>query len=244
MLPLSDLDVSSVEVVVFDSDGVTIKQGTELIETENMLKVKTNVISDEMVRRINELKKYCTIVVSSGRGMMHLQKAYFKVIDENVILQAENGIFTLKDGELKQNYKFNNKDMRNIRDIKKRIKEIDDKNIKGFEPKVFLITVHCMDRVLEIERLIEQYDDFYYIWNGEAYDISKKGIDKGFGLNQFKGNKIIAVGNGVNDEPMTDRADIGVTTDKGNLKADYYTDSELENGGLEVINHLIEGFEV
>lgn len=240
MKPLEMLKEHDFDVIVFDSDGVTIEKGTELSETVNTLKVKTNVITDEMTKKINELKKHYTVVISSGRSLMHLQKAYFKVIDENVWLQAENGIFTLKGGNLKQNHVFSHDDMESIKEIKKQIQQLKNKEIKGFEPKTFLITVHCENRIPEIEEIVARFEGFYYMWNGEAYDILKKGIDKGFGLKEFEGKKVLAVGNGENDKPMTDKAHVGVTTDINDLQADYYTRNQLENGGLEVIDYLLE----
>lgn len=48
------------------------------------------------------------------------------------------------------------------------------------------------------------------------------------------------IGNGENDKPMTDKANVGITTDINDLKADYYTRNQLENGGLEVIDYLLE----
>lgn len=239
MQPLEELQIQDFDVVVFDSDGVTIEKGTELKESETSLEIHTNVIQPDMVKALNELKKHCIVAISSGRSLMHLLKAYEPVIDERTVLQAENGILTMIDGVLKQNLFFQPYEMWQMRDIRKRIKEIENHNIKGFEPKNFLITVHCSQRVFEIEDIVAEYEDFNWLWNGEAYDIQLKDIDKGFGLNQFKDQTVIAVGNGENDLPMLNEAEIGITTDPEAIESDFYTYEHLEDGGLEVINHLL-----
>ena len=240
MQRLEELQENDFDVVVFDSDGVTIRKGTELKETEKSLEIQTNVIEPKMVEALNELKKHCIVAISSGRSLMHLLKAYEPVIDERVVLQAENGIITMVDGVMRQNLYFLPDEMRKIRDMKKRIRGIENQAIKGFEPKTFLITVHCENRVDEIEEIVDEYEGFSWLWNGEAYDIQLDEIDKGFSLNQFEGKKIVAVGNGENDLPMLNKADIGITTDADSIQSDFCTSEPLEDGGLEVINHLLK----
>src|SRR5690606_3932255 len=70
MKPLDKLefnDLHGVDLVLFDCDGVTIERGTYIRESEDELHIKTNVISDRMVEKLNELKEYVNIGFSSGR---------------------------------------------------------------------------------------------------------------------------------------------------------------------------------
>lgn len=246
MKPLSQLtkeDIKEVKIVMFDCDGVTVEKGTELkakeTNTYSELYVKTNVISDRMVEKLNRLKKHFIVGFSSGRSLMYLEQAYAKVLDNQVILQGENGLITLFRGELIQTHVFTADEMDKIRNFKRYILSIDNDNICGFEPKQFLITVHCKDRVPEIEYGVPE--GLYCLWNGEAYDIGVSGFDKGFGLLDITEGDVesIAVGNGENDKPMLDAATYGVTTDPSVVKSDFYTEKSLDLGGEELIDKLL-----
>lgn len=241
MKPITELtkeQLKEIEIIMFDCDGVTIEKGTIIHETEKEFYMRTNVISDRMVEKLNRLKGYYTIGFSSGRSLMYLEKAYRKVIDTNTILQGENGVLTLFKGELKQNLKLTVSEADKVRNLRNAIANIKHKNILGFEPKQFLITVHCKDRVPEIEELVG--NEFYCLWNGEAYDIFFQGIDKGFGMNFLPSEKVLAVGNGENDKPMLDRATIGISTDREVVQSDYHTTLSLDLGGEEVIDYILE----
>lgn len=244
MKPLKSLtkeDIANIKYIIFDCDGVTCEKGTELKETRTELYIKTKDINDRMVEKLNRLKKHFTVGFSSGRSLMYLDKVYNKVIDDKVILQGENGILMLLDGVLEQNRMFSKREMATIRKFKRFVATIDDPNICGFEPKQFLITIHCKDRVPDIESNVP--NEFYCLWNGEAYDIGIKGIDKGFGIRALKDisdGGVIAIGNGENDKPMLDQADIGITTDRSVVESDYYTELDLDLGGEELIDHLLK----
>lgn len=241
MLPITELtkeQLQEVDIIIFDCDGVTIEKGTEIKETENEFFMRTNTITDRMVEKINELKKYYTIGFSSGRSLMYLEKAYRKVIDTQTILQGENGVLTLYQGTLRQNLAMNINEADRLRKLRNAIADVKHKNILGFEPKQFLITVHCTDRVPEIEALVP--NDFYCLWNGEAYDIFFQGIDKGFGMNFLPSYNVLAVGNGENDKPMLDRATIGISTDRTVVESDYHTTKSFDLGGEEVIDYILK----
>jgi hydroxymethylpyrimidine pyrophosphatase-like HAD family hydrolase len=240
MKPITQLakqELKNIDIIMFDCDGVTIKKGTEIRETETEFYMKTNVITDSMVKKLNALKKHFTIGFSSGRSLMYLEKAYRKVIDADTILQGENGVLTLYRGALVQNLGLDIKQMNTIRNLKNAIAGVKNDDILGFEPKQFLITVHCKDRVPEIEALVPH--DFYCIWNGEAYDIFLDGIDKGYGMDFLPSHRVLAVGNGENDKPMLDKATIGVTTDKSVVQSNFHTIQSLDIGGEEVIDYIL-----
>lgn len=253
MKPISDLtseDISNIKLVCFDCDGVTVIKGTEIEETEDSLSVKTHTLSEEMLQKLLVLKQYFHINFSSGRSLLYLDRMYGKVLWDHSSLQGENGIFTLINGRVVQNEFFSAKDLNLINSMKTEIRELSktDKRIRGFEPKQFLITVHCWEEVQEIVAIVKKYDkkDRYYCWwNGEAYDISLKCLNKGTGLKHLCDylkidiKDTIAIGNGPNDKDMTDAAGIGVTTDPKWLKSDFYTTGELHLGGEELVNKLL-----
>jgi HAD superfamily hydrolase (TIGR01484 family) len=254
MRPISELsakDIQNLKIVCFDCDGVTVERGTDIEETETTLTVKTAVLSDRMLNKLLRLKKYYHLNFSSGRSLVYLERMYGRILWKNTSLQGEIGIFTLIDGRVIQDEYFTHKDLKIMQNIKNDIRALsrNDKRIRGFEPKQFLITVHCREEVPEINQILSKYDvegRYYSWWNGEAYDIGLKRLNKGEGLrhlaNYLKVNlkDTMAIGNGPNDRNMIDVAGISVTTDSQTLPADYYTSGQLDLGGEELIDKLLE----
>ena len=127
------------------------------------------------------------------------------------------------------------------------MEEVRDTKIKGFEPKEYLITLHCQDRVEKVEKIMADLDkekELFCWWNGEAYDIGVEGVNKGSGLLKLAEKlgveikAIMTVGNGINDQNMTDVVGIDVSTDKQHLKADFSVEGE-ERGGEMVVDRVL-----
>ena len=60
MKPISQLrlsSLSSIKLISFDADGVTVEKGTEILEKDNVLTVKTKKISQDLLKKLNKLKK-------------------------------------------------------------------------------------------------------------------------------------------------------------------------------------------
>jgi len=253
MRPITDLtskDIENIKVVCFDCDGVTVIKGTEIKETESTLNVKTHTLSEKLLEKLLELKKYFHITFSSGRSLLYLERMYGKVLWDNASLQGEIGIFTLINGRVIQHEAFSKEDLNLMNQMKLDIRQLSKVNqkIRGFEPKQFLITVHCWEAVPEIEEIVKKYDqkgNYYCWWNGEAYDVGLKRLNKGTGLKHlcdYLGVNIqdtIAIGNGPNDQDMVHTAGIGVTTDPEWLKADFYTTDKLHLGGEQLVEILL-----
>jgi len=253
MKPLTDLgksDIKDIKVVCFDCDGVTVRRGTEIEEKGQSLRVKTYSLSNSLLKKLLVLKKHFHITFSSGRSLLYLDRMYGEVLWENASLQGENGIFTLIDGQVIQHEKFSPELLEKIGKMKLAITKLakTNKDIRGFEPKQFLITPHCWKEVPEIETIVKKYDtkdEFYCIWNGEAYDIAPKRLNKGAGLQHLAEllkigmSQTMSIGNGPNDREMVEYAGIGVTTDPKELPADFYTLGELHLGGEELVDKLL-----
>jgi hydroxymethylpyrimidine pyrophosphatase-like HAD family hydrolase len=176
MRPLKKLgkkEVESIKLICFDCDGVTVKKGTEIEETETSLKIKTKTLSDEMLEKLLRLKKYFHINFSSGRSLLYLERMYGRVLWGNASLTGEIGIFTLINGRVIQHEYFSPKDLEIIKNIKLEIRDLEEKDqrIRGFEPKQFLITVHCREEIKDIYDILKKYDKegrYYCWWSGEA----------------------------------------------------------------------------
>jgi len=258
MKKITDLrkeDIEHIEIVCFDVDGVTIKKGTEIKEVRTLddttLTVKTSNLSPRLLKKMIELKKYYVIAISSGRSSLYLTKIFYELLWKNAALISEIGIFTLFEGELIQNEKFDDETLGIMRNIVVDLKKLEGKNksFGSFEAKQFLITLHAYDEMQEVYDIVKKHDknnQFYTIWNGEAFDIAPKRLNKGTALENLAKylnidiKNTMAIGNGPNDQDMIDAAGIGVTTEPKNVKGDYYTESLGHLGGEQLVDILLD----
>jgi len=257
MKPLTELskdDIQDLKLVCFDVDGVTIKKGTDIKEIKEddktTLTVTTSNMSDEVLGKLMELKKHYTVAISSGRSSLYLTKIYADLLWRNAALISENGIFTLIDGKLIQHEHFNSETLETMRNIIVDLKKLEgiEKNFRAFEPKQFLITLHAwgeIQKVYEIVKTHDKKDDFYCWWNGEAFDIAPRRLNKGAGLRHLADylginiNQTMAIGNGPNDKDMIDAAGIGITTEPDTVEGDFHTTKDQHLGGIELIDTLL-----
>lgn len=255
--PLSSLqkqDIEHIKLVSFDADGVAIERGTQVLEKDGLLTVKSKVISDSMLEKIGRLKKYVHVNFSSGRNLLYLNRMFSPVLWENASLQGENGLFTLIDGQILQQDKITQKELEKLEDIRTDLIKLshDSENIKGFEPKQFIISIHCHKEDPDIVDIVKKYDpegEVVMNWvSGEAYDIYLKRFDKGTGLKflcdrlGLSTDQAMAIGNDPNDVPMVKMAGIGVTTDVSKLDTHYVTEGRLNLGGEELVDNLLRAF--
>lgn len=250
---LTKNDLRRIKVIAFDTDGVTVKEGTFIREAGEELIVRTASLTDSVAEKLNQLKKNFFLVFSSGRSLLYLSRMYEKILWNNLALQAEVGIFTLYQGTVLQLGEFTDHFLEKSTKIKKSIRELSktNKNILGFEPKQFLISVHCQREEPQIIEAVKKHDpenEYYSLWSGEAYDIGPKIFNKGSGL-EFLVKKmgltlenVLAVGNDPNDREMVERSKIGITTDPQSViqGADFISQQKLDLGGEEVIDKLLE----
>ncbi|MBU4264894.1 HAD hydrolase family protein [Patescibacteria group bacterium] len=245
---LTKSDIENIKLICFDCDGVTVEKGTEVIENKSESIIRTKEIRPEMVEKIVELGKYFHVSFSSGRSMLYLKRMYENVLRANVSLQAEIGMFCLHEGKLEQNFELSGYELEVIRNVRLELANLKDERIEGFEPKIFLTTLHCKEAVSEVDEIVKKNDsrnEFYCWWNEEAYDIGPKRINKGTGLEKLTGKlgikmvEVMTVGNGINDENMTEITGIDVSTDPKNLKADFAVFGE-HLAGEKVVDKLLQ----
>jgi len=221
---LKKTDANKIKMIVLDVDGVLVHRGSIIEQDGNRITYEIKKIGTpeiEMIRKLYE--KGFIINISSGRNLGYLMEMFRDVLPY-VILTYENGSATWRGGSI---FQHTNAFLELI-EVRKKLLKVKHKNIKGWEPKEFIITIHCTDRVKEIESIISKYKDIYYIWNGEAYDIGYKTQTKGTGLRavmkllKLKKEEVIAVGDNFNDAELVYEAGITVTSDYDRLDADYY----------------------
>ena len=258
MRPLSALnkkDIENIKLVCFDVDGVTIKKGTEIEEKKSeektTLTVTTHNLDLKVKEKILKLKEYFIIAINSGRSSMYLTTVFTEILWDNVALISENGIFTLLTGKLVQLETFDEETLVIMRNIVNDLKKLEgiEKDFRAFEPKQFLITLHAYSDIPEVHNIVRKHDvnsDFSVLWNGEAFDIAPKRLNKGRALKNLSDylkidiNDTMAIANGPNDKTMVDVAGIGVTTEPKELEADFHTTGDQHLGGEELIDKLLE----
>lgn len=255
MKPLSKLtlqDIQNIKLVSFDADGVVIERGTKILEKDGLLTVNSKVISDVMLEKLSQLKKHFRINISSGRNLLYLNRMFGAVLWENASIQGEDGLFTLIDGQILQQSPLINEELQLLEEIKLKVGALskNDTNIDGFEPKQFIISIHCKQPDPEVENIVKVLDKNNIIainWvSDEGYDVYLKRFNKGNGIKflcdhlNIQTNQVLAIGNDPNDRTMTDVAGIGVTTDEKHLNAHFYTEGKTSLGGEELVDRLLE----
>lgn len=235
MKPINELTkdiLKDIKLIVFDVDGVLVPRGTKIKQANNITTLQTKHISPKQIDQIKKLKELGFLInINSGRGLYMLQEV-FRGILPFASLTYENGSATWIDGKIVQHINS----FKYFTDLFLELRGIEmEKNVKGFEPKEFIMTIHCEDRVKKIEDIVSKYGELYYLWNGEAYDIGVKGIqNKAIGLtalqNYLKLEKknVLAIGDNLNDKEMIDAAGIAITADKTRIEGDFFVPLEGE----------------
>lgn len=247
---LTSQDIAGIKLLSFDADGVTVAKGTEVLEREGGVFVRTKQIEPDLLEKLNRLKTRFHVNFSSGRSLLYLTRMFAPLLWEKVSLQGENGLFTLIDGQVKQADKLLLDELELLNKVTLSIRALasENKNIRGFEPKQFLITIHCFDedeRIADIVRREDKKGELYNYWNGEAHDIFLKRFNKAFGLESLldhltlDSSQALVLGNDVNDSEIVKRAGVGITTDPEVLPAKFRTQTRLHLGGEEVVDHLL-----
>ncbi|MDP3991075.1 MAG: HAD hydrolase family protein [Candidatus Nealsonbacteria bacterium] len=246
-------ELESLKAITFDIDGVIIHTGTELRESADgtELYMKSKRLSRQFIDNLKKLKKYLKLNFSSGRNILYLRSLVNEIFDQDVFLQAENGNISWFNGKITHpDYPADYFDK--LKKIKERIKTmmLTDKRIRGFEPKMFILTTHC-EQMEEIPKLVKEFDpenELYCLWTNEGYDIGSKIMNKGKGIiNLAKYLKvdpkqIITTGNNYNDAEML-KVGKGVTVQPDRVEAEYFIEHKSEElGGELLVEFLLERY--
>ena len=138
--------------------------------------------------------------------------------------------------------------MRELSEIKSRLRKIDHPAISGFEPKESIITMYTSERIPEVEKLLDEYPHRVF-FTGETYEVCQQGVDKGSGVDLMKGLigddnfRTIAIGDRPNDLPLLEKADISVSADPNHIKdAQYFIENSGELPGEVLARKLLNLF--
>lgn len=239
-------ELDALEVITFDIDGVIAPVGTKIRETTDEdsidLYMESKKLSDKFIENLKKLEKHIRLNFSSGRNILYLKSLVNEIFDERTILQAENGNITWVNNKISHPV-YGDKYFGQLRDIKEKVKEIkkNDQRIRGFEPKFFILTIHC-EEMEEIPNLVKQIagDDLYCLWTNEGYDIGDKNVSKGKAImNLAKELKIdvkqiMTTGNNYNDQEMLEIGK-GVTVAPDKIPAEYFIEHQSDELGGELL---------
>src|SRR3989344_6920360 len=139
MKPLSQMlktDITKIKMIVLDVDGVLVPRGTKIKQIGNTTILQTKVINKKQIEQIKKLhKKGFLINISSGRGFYMLQEMFREILPF-VSLTYENGSATWYKGKIFQHINS----FKALQNVFSKLKQVANKNIKGFEPKELIIT--------------------------------------------------------------------------------------------------------
>ena len=239
-------ELEAIEVVTFDIDGVIIPTGTQLKESPDgtELYMKSKQLSPQFIQNLKKLKKYVKLNFSSGRNILYLKSLVNEIFDEDVFLQAENGNISWFGGKITHPH-YSSAYFDKLKNIRERIKSMmadGDKRIRGFEPKLFILTSHN-EEMEEMPNLVKELDleqELYCLWTNEGYDIGSKTMSKGQGIIKLAEylkidpKQIMTTGNNYNDAEML-KVGKGVTVEPERVQADYFIEHAPDELGGELL---------
>jgi len=243
---ISSKELGALKAITFDIDGVIISTGTQLQESADgtELYMKSKQLSQQFIENLKELKKYLKLNFSSGRNILYLKSLVNEIFDKDVFLQAENGNISWFGGEITHPH-YSADYFTKLKIIRERIKAMmaqGDERIRGFEPKMFILTPHS-DQMEEIPNIVKEVDpkgELYCLWTNEGYDIGSKIMNKGKGIEKFaqylkiNPKEIMTTGNNYNDVEML-AVGLGVTVDPKRAKAEYFIEHQPDELGGELL---------
>lgn len=217
--------LKKIKFIILDIDGVTVPRGTRIKQISENLRIRIREVPKREIEQIKQLaKKGYLIGVNSGRGLYMLQDMFHRVL-KDIVITYENGSATWYKGKIYQHVNGFDK----LGCVLEELRQISHKDIKGFEPKEFIITIHCKKRIPQIEKIINKHKGVYWIWNDEAYDIGvkdkqtkEKGLKQVMKIFNLKKENILFIGDNYNDVSLSNHVGITVSADKTRLKGDFY----------------------
>ena len=220
-------DIRHIKMIVFDVDGVIVPRGTKIKQVGNTTTLETKIIAPKQIEQIKELHRRGFLInISSGRGLYMLQEMFRGVLPY-ISITYECGSATWYKGKIYQHINS----FEQLREMFTKLKKVTgkNKNVKGFEPKEFIITLHCTRRVPVVENTVKKDKKLCTHWNGEAYDVLiKKDQTKALGLRRvmkiFKLKKIniLAIGDNYNDHELLQASGIPISADKSRVKGKFF----------------------
>src|SRR3989338_8282358 len=236
MRPLEEMtekDIEGIKMIVFDVDGVLVPRGTKIKQVGNTTTLETKIIHQKQIEQIKKLNKRGFLInISSGRGLYMLQEMFREILPF-VSLTYENGSATWYRGKIYQHINS----FEYLRAVFPKLKQAVSENpkVKGFEPKEFIITIHCAEQIKEIEEIVKKEKNLVTVWNGEAYDVLIKndqtkavGLKRVMEIFKLKKDNVMAIGDNYNDAELLAESGMPISADKNRVSGKFYVPLEGE----------------
>ena len=236
---------------MLDSDGIMVRKGTKVLESETNEKFKVDFdafkMDDRIAEKVNRLKGKIKICIASGRHMLSLKNIYGKVFDRKMMFISENGNFLYQNGKNEQMMVYEDEYYELLAKIKEATKKFP--GVNGCEPKENFISINCNREIKEMYKIVEDLDKnkiLQVMWVAdEVFDVLHKDMSKGVGVRLvmerlgLDRENVIAIGDGLNDVAMLEEAGIAVSGNPEKIKMPYWTTGE-ELPGEQLIDYLLE----
>jgi HAD superfamily hydrolase (TIGR01484 family) len=223
---ISEKELAPIKMIVFDVDGVLVPRGTKIKQVGHRTTLHTKVIRKRQIEQIRALHRRGFLVnISSGRGLYMLQEMFREVL-LFVSLTYECGSATWYKGKVYQHINS----FERLRGVYPELVALaaGNKNVKGFEPKEFIITLHCKRRLKEVERIVNKHR-LTTVWNGEAYDVlisnlQSKALGLKYAMKIFKLSRknVLAIGDNYNDLELLKASGLPISSDKTRVQGKFY----------------------
>jgi len=224
---ISKKELDKIKMIVFDVDGVLVPRGTRIKQVGHTTTLETKVIKKRQIAQIKELHmKRFLINISSSRGLYMMQEMFREVLPF-VSLTYECGSATWHKGKIYQHVNS----FERLRSVFSKLEKAAEKNknVKGFEPKEFIITIHCKRKDKRFEEIVNKEKGLCTHWNGEAYDVLiKKYQTKAVGLKhvmkifKLKRENVMAIGDNYNDHELLQASGMPISADKSRIKGKFH----------------------
>jgi len=224
---MSKTDLKGIKMIVFDVDGVIVPRGTRIKQVGHTTTLETKIIAEKQIEQIKKLNELGFLInISSGRGLYMLQEMFREILPF-ISLTYECGSATWYKGKIYQHVNSFTYLHKMFPKLRKGV--LKNRNVKGFEPKEFIITIHCKRKDKNIEEIVSKEKGLYTHWNGEAYDILIKKVQtKAVGLRQvmkifkLKKKNVMAIGDNYNDHELLQSSGIPISADRTRIKGKFY----------------------
>src|SRR3989344_1273971 len=229
---LEKSDLKGINLIVFDVDGILVPRGTKISQSGQKTVFYIKKVNKIIISLIKEMSLLGFMInISSGRSLDVLQKMFWPILNK-ITITYENGSSSWINGKIYQHVNSYSK----LSELYRQLSTVKNKNIKGFEPKEFILTLHTKKRISAVESTIKRHKRIYFIWNGEAYDVGFRGSQtKLNGLRallkiiKLKKDNILFIGDNRNDSSLAKNSKIIVTADKRRLNGDFFVKLSKKN---------------
>src|SRR3989338_11658941 len=148
---LEKSDLKGINLIVFDVDGILVPRGTKISQSGQKTVFYIKKVNKIIISLIKEMSLLGFMInISSGRSLDVLQKMFWPILNK-ITITYENGSSSWINGKIYQHVNSYSK----LSNLYQELSTIKNKNIRGFEPKEFILTLHTKKRISAVTIIFE-----------------------------------------------------------------------------------------